>query len=38
MPHHLNQESHDGAHYVAPDATSKAKAQAEAKFRMYCLV
>jgi hypothetical protein len=31
-------ESHGGAHRVAPQAASKMKAQAEAKFDMYCRV
>jgi hypothetical protein len=34
----LNLESHGGAHRVAPEAASELKAQAEAKFHMYCFV
>jgi hypothetical protein len=36
--HGFNRESHDGAHRVAPEAASELKAQAVAKFHMYCFV
>jgi hypothetical protein len=34
--HGFDWESHGGAHRVSPEAASKIKAQAEAKFHMYC--
>jgi hypothetical protein len=36
--HDLDQEYCGGAHRVTLEATSEVKAQAEAKFHMYCLV
>jgi hypothetical protein len=36
--HGRDMESRGGAHRVAPEATSELKAQAEAKFHMYCFV
>jgi hypothetical protein len=36
--HDLKWDSHGGAHLVAPEAASKVKTQAEAKYQMYSYV